>query len=291
MHQQARSLSPALSGACLAVLAAFLFSILNVVIRFSEPHLTVWHMMFGRSVFGLVFLLLAARAWRLNILGQKRGILLLLGLTGTGGILCLTLALLQIPLFQALILFYTYPAVAALLTPLLTRDRIHLRDWTCIGLAFLGTVLILWSGQSRELSLSLGHLAAIGASTGLGLTMTLTRRVSPANNALTPIFYISAIGTVICFFPLFHSDVTFLVQAQGMFWLLAIGLLAVSAHIATNKALSYAPSPRVGIISMLEVLLGAVYGYVLFTETLGWSTLFGGALVIASGIGLIRSSA
>ncbi|MCF8109679.1 MAG: hypothetical protein K9J81_11890, partial [Desulfohalobiaceae bacterium] len=78
MHQQARSLSPALSGACLAVLAAFLFSILNVVIRFSEPHLTVWHMMFGRSVFGLVFLLLAARAWRLNILGQKRGILLLL---------------------------------------------------------------------------------------------------------------------------------------------------------------------------------------------------------------------
>lgn len=291
MHQRTHSLPPSLAGAGLAVLAALLFSILNVVIRFSDPHLTVWHMMFGRSLFGLVFLLVAARAGGLNLLGRKRGILLLLGLTGTGGILCLTLALLLIPLFQALILFYTYPAVAALLSPVLTSDRIVLRDWICIGLAFCGTVLVLWSGQMQGFNPSLGHLAAIGASTGLGLTMTLIRRVSPVNNAMTPIFYISAVGIVICFFPLLHEDVPFLVQSQGLWWLLAIGFFAVSAHIATNQSLWYIPSPKVGTISMLEVPLGAVYGYVLFAETLGWSTLFGGCLIMASGLGLIRSSA
>lgn len=287
---QQKTISANLAGAVLAVLAAIFFSFLNLAIRFSEAHLSVWHMMFGRSLFAVVLLLVVARLGRVDLKGRKQGLLLLQGLTGTAGILCLTYALLSIPLFQALILFYTYPAVAALISPLLTRDRIAGRDWFCIGLAFFGTVLILWSGHSQGLAVSLGHVSALGASAGLGLTMTLIRRVSPENNAMTPLFYISAVGCLVCFLPFVSSPSGILVSASGLWWLLAIGLLAVLAHIATNKALSFIPSPRVGIISMLEVLFGAVYGYLLFAEALGWSTLLGGALVITAAVGLIRGS-
>ena len=288
MHHPHR-VSPALPGAALAVLAAVFFSVLNVAIRLSESHLTVWHMMFGRSLFALIFLLLLARIWGVSLKGRRRSLLLLQGVTGTAGILCLTYAFVSIPLFQTLILFYTYPAVAALLSPLLTRDRIELLDWICIGLAFSGTVLILWSGHLQGFAVELGHVAALGASTGLGLTMTLVRKVSPENNALTPLFYISGLGCLLCFLPLAFHPAGIPVSVTGLGWLAAIGLLGVLAHIATNQALSFIPSPRVGIISMLEVPLGAVYGYLLFTETLGWSTLIGGSLVVAAGAGLIRS--
>jgi drug/metabolite transporter (DMT)-like permease len=44
----------------------------------------------------------------------------------------------------------------------------------------------------------------------------------------------------------------------------------------------------VGSISMLEVLFGAVYGYVLFSEALGWSTLVGGGLIIGASFGLAQ---
>lgn len=285
-----RKISANLAGAVLAVLAAIFFSFLNLAIRFSEAHLSVWHMMFGRSLFAVVFLLAAARLGGLSLKGRRQSVLLLQGLTGTAGILCLTYALLTIPLFQALILFYTYPAVAALISPLLARDRICRRDWICIGLAFFGTVLILWSGHSQGFAVSLGHAAALGASAGLGLTMTLIRRLSPENNALTPLFYISAVGCLACFLPLIASSSGILVSTAGLWWLGAIGLLAVLAHVASNQALSFIPSPRVGIISMLEVLFGAVYGYLLFAETLGWSTLFGGTLVVVAAVGLIRGS-
>ncbi|MFO7861673.1 MAG: EamA family transporter, partial [Desulfosalsimonas sp.] len=59
-------------------------------------------------------------------------------------------------------------------------------------------------------------------------------------------------------------------------------------HIVTNRALGYIASAKVGSISMLEVAFGAVYGYVLFSEPLGWSTMAGGALIIAATMGLIQ---
>ncbi len=121
--------------------------------------------------------------------------------------------------------------------------------------------------------------------------MTLIRRISADHNALTPIFYISVAGTLISFFPLLFSGSGIPASAAGFWWICAIGILGVSAHISTNTALSYITSPKVGIIGMLEVFFGAVYGYLLFAETLGWSTLFGGTLIIAAAVGLVGSSA
>jgi drug/metabolite transporter (DMT)-like permease len=280
--------SPGLKGAGLALLAAFFFSCLNVAIRFSDPYLTVWHMILGRSVFGTVFLVVMARSLGVGLAGQRRWVLFILGCTGTAGILFLTIALLRIPLFQALILFYTYPVLAAVISPWLTPDTNSLRDWVFIGLAFVGTALTLWSGRINGLELDIGHGAGLVASVFMGLTLTLVRRVSRENTPLTPIFYISIVGMVASFFPMLHPDVGLSVPALGLAWLMAIGLFAVLAHIATNAALSFIASAKVGSISMLEVLFGAVYGYVLFSEALGWSTLVGGGLIIGASFGLAQ---
>ncbi len=281
--------SSGVKGAGLAVLAAFLFSCLNVVIRFSDPYLTVWHMIFGRSLFGVIVLFFMARSLGVGLAGSKRWTLFLLGCTGTIGIVLLTVALLRIPLFQALILFYTYPMVASLISPWLTPDTNCLRDWACIALAFAGTGLTLWSGSVSGLELDVGHMAGLGASLFMGLTLTLVRRVSGVNTPLAPIFYISVIGLVASLFPMLHPSVGLAVPALGLAWLIAIGLFAVLAHVATNKALVYIASAKVGSISMLEVVFGAVYGYALFSEALDWTTLVGGTFILLASIGLAQS--
>jgi drug/metabolite transporter (DMT)-like permease len=201
----------------------------------------------------------------------------------------LTIALLRIPLFQALILFYTYPVIAALISPWLTPDTNSLKDWMFITMAFLGTGLILWSGKADGLELDAGHIAGLGAALFMGLTLTLIRRISAVNTPLTPIFYISVLGMVVSIFPMVHPNVGLAVPALGLAWIVAIGLFAVLAHIATNKALTFIASAKVGSISMLEVVFGALYGYILFSESLGWSTLGGGIFVLAACFGLAQS--
>lgn len=283
-HPAAR---PALRGAMLAVLAAFLFTWLNVVIRFSDDYLSIWHMVFGRSLFSVIFLLILAKTTGVSLAGRQRKTLLLIGLAGTAGIFFLTTALLRIPLFQALILFYTYPAVAALVSPRLTGDTASPRAWACIGLAFAGTVLTLWSGGHGSVAPEAGHLFGLGASVCVGILMTLVRRVSDVNNPLTPIFYVSALALVVSLVPMLRSGVGLAVPLPGVGWLFAIGLFAVSAHIATNRALGYIASAKVGSISMLEVFFSGVAGYFLFAESLGWSTLAGGVLIVSAGWALV----
>jgi drug/metabolite transporter (DMT)-like permease len=94
---------------------------------------------------------------------------------------------------------------------------------------------------------------------------------------------------VVSIFPMVHPNVGLAVPALGLAWIVAIGLFAVLAHIATNKALTFIASAKVGSISMLEVVFGALYGYILFSESLGWSTLGGGIFVLAACFGLAQS--
>ncbi len=277
-------------GVLFAFLSASLFTALNVALRFSEPYLTVWHVMFGRSLFGVAAMLAMARWMQIDLLGRHRPTLVLAGLAGVGGVTCLMAAIYLLPLFEALVLMYLYPVFAAMLSPYVAGDRIRGMDWLLIGLAFAGTVLILWLGQAAG-RLQWGHLAGLAAAFGYGLTITLIRRVSAFNNPLTPFYYISLVGTVVCIGPLLFQQSPILIQIQGAIGLLVISVLAACAHLASNKALSYLPSPKVGVIGMSEVVFGAILGLVLFNEPMGLRSVLGGCLIIGSGILLtVRST-
>ena len=235
-------------------------------------------------------MVLLARATGVEILGRQRRTLCLVGISGALGISGLTMAVILLPLFEALILLYLFPAFSALLSPWLTRDRVTGRDWFFIGVACCGAALVLWSGQLGG-RLQWGHLVALIASSCIGLTFTLIRRVSHDTSPLTPFFYICAAGIVVGAGPIFYQSETLMLSTQGLLPLLAVSVLAIGAHLTQNMALSYLPSPRVGVICMSEVVFGAIIGMLMFGEFFGLQTLIGGVLIIGSGIWLNLSRA
>jgi drug/metabolite transporter (DMT)-like permease len=282
---QLHRLRPNGVGLVCAFTAAVCYAGLNAAIRFADVHMSIWHIIFYRSLFGAVAMALLARTAGIGILGRPRSTLCLVGLFGAAGVMALTVALIVLPLFEALVLLYLFPTFSALLSPWLTADRIAPRDWILIGTAFLGACLVLWSGSFIS-GLTWGHALGLMAALCLGLTFTLTRRISAGNSPLTPFFYICAAGMVASVGPLWLQSHTFAVATAGWPALGAVAALATAAHLAGNKALSYLPSPQVGVILMTEVAFGAVIGMLLFGEYLGGRTWMGGILIVASGIGL-----
>ena len=272
-------------GLFYAFLAAVTFSCVNLAVRFSEPYLTVWHMMFGRSLFGFFAMAVMAKWMGLELLGRSRGTLILLGMTGFGSLACLVKALVLLPLVEALLLFYLFIGFAALLSPWLTRDRVRPLDWVFLASAFAGTVLILWP-EDHHYGVRLGHVVALVAAFGYGLTLTLIRRVSDHNNPLTPYFYLSSVGLVACVGPILGTNVDMMFTGPGALGMLVIAFLASTAHLATNKAIQLLPSPTAGVIIMSEVVFGGIFGLVLFQEPLGLRAVLGGILILASGVGL-----
>ncbi len=268
-----------------AFVAAVCYAGLNTAIRFADAHMSVWHIIFYRSLFGVMVMGLLAWMTGVWILGRQRPTLCLLGLSGALGVTALTVALILLPLFEALVLLYLFPAFAALLSPWLTSDHVSQRDWIFIGTACSGAALVFWSGQLGS-GLQWGHFLGLFASFCIGLTFTLIRRISADNSPLTPFIYICAAGIVVSIGPVFLQPATVAISADGLPALFTVAVLATAAHLAGNKALVYLPSPRVGVILMSEVIFGAIIGLLIFGEFLGLRTLLGGVLIIGSGIGL-----
>ena len=239
--------------------------------------------MFGRSLFGIVAVTVMARCMGLSLLGHQRCVLIITGVTGVGGAICIMAALTLVPMFEVLVLLYLFPAFAALLSPRLTGEKIAPLDWSLIGVTFGGAILILWPGGVC-IKLQWGHLFALAAGFGIGVTVTLIRRLSAENNPFTPFFYISAVGCIVGAGPLFWQESPLLIGAKGAIGLLAIATFAATANLVFNKALVFLPSPKAGIISMLEVVFGGVYGFFIFDEPLSWRPILGGIVIISSGV-------
>lgn len=283
MLNQYETKQPQYIGLFYAFLSAVMFSTFNLAIKFSEPYLTVWHMMFGRSLFGTVAVTVLARWMGLSLLGRRRGVLIIAGVTGAGGAICLMTALTLVPMFEALVLLYLFPAFAALLSPRLTGEKMAPLDWLFIGVAFGGATFILWP-NSVCIKLQWGHLFGLAAGFGVGLTVTLIRRLSSENKPFTPFFYMSGVGCLVGTGPLIWQDAPFLIGPKGAIGLFAIAIFAATANLLFNKALVYLPSPKAGIISMLEVVFGGVFGFFIFGEPLTWRLILGGILIIGSGV-------
>jgi drug/metabolite transporter (DMT)-like permease len=271
-------------GVIFAFAAACSYAGLNAAIRFADAHMSIWHIIFYRSLFGVAAMVVLAWVKKCALLGCQRITLCLAGISGATGITALTLALTLLPLFEALVLLYLFPAFAALLSLALTDDHVGGRDWLLIATACCGAAVIFWPGQKFD-GLAWGHLLGLLSSFSLGLTFTLIRRVSAVNNPLTPFFYICAAGAIVSFGPVWMHSAGVSITGQGIPALAMVAILATSAHLFSNSALTYLTSPRVGVILMSEVVFGVFIGWVVFGELVEPQKLFGGLMIIGSGIG------
>jgi drug/metabolite transporter (DMT)-like permease len=273
------------NGVILALVSAFLFSLGGLTIRYSDAYYTVWHMLFGRTFFALVGMLIFAKWFRIDLWGSNRRAMFITGAITIGGVACLMVAITLLPLFEALVLLYLYPAVAALLSPLLVGEKTKLITWFFIVLAFTGTAMIIWTGGSGA-SWRWAHLLAIGAAFLHGLGFTLIRRYSKDHHPLSPFFYFCLIGFIACTGTIMMRGIGFPYHPTGLFWLSCMALVLALAQLTLYKALAMIPSPEAGIISMIEAVWGGFFGYLLFQENLGWLSLVGAVLILGSGVGI-----
>ena len=272
-----------LVGAGLAFLAALSFGGADILVKVSEGGLTIWQIALGRCLLGMAFVVILTRVKKVSLLGRDRRILLASGISGVVAFIILGLTLRRLPLAEALVLLYLFPAFSALLSPWLAGERIPARDWLWVGVAFLGTVVVLWPDRAGP-ELGWGHLLGLASGMSLGVSIALLRRVRNQRNALSPYFYYCAAGIVISLVPvLAGTGPVFPVGLEAWTILLLLSALATTANLATNKSVQYLSAPKAGVILMGEVVMGSVLGVVLFAEPLTLRLITGATLILGGG--------
>ena len=282
---------PLLGGLIWVSLAPLFYSAMSASAKVAGAYLNVWQIGAGRFLVGLIVVPVIVRSLRISLWGQKRFLLTIRGLCGTGAFLLLVASFQRIPLSVAMVLFYLYPAFTSLFSSWVTGEPTPKAAWPFVCGAFIGTTIILWSDQLAD-TFSLGHLLAIIASVFCAFTLLLVRRLGRENNIYTLFFYLCLTGALASLVPLLLQGGQVLpIDPIGWIFVGAVGIFSIGAQLTLNQALVHIPASKVSVMMTAEVPLVAGFGVVFLGEPLGWRLLVGTLIVFGCGIGLNLLSA
>ncbi len=268
-------------GVWLAFTSAVGYCFANVATRFSVGEITVWGVLITRGAVGVAGMLLMARLFHKALGGSHFWLLQLIGISGFLSTACTVTAIMSIPLYQALVLLYLYPALTVPLDYLINGGRVRARDGLMVLLAFGGCLLLVWPDRAVGLTLEKGHLIGVGGALLYGLAYVLIRRLGDDNSGLQPLFAYSlwALIGVGLGAPLLGLD-TGLHSLRA--WSIGGGLAVMSSIclLTGYLALRWLAPYKVGVIGTLEVFGGALASWLIFNDPITGRALLGGAVIL-----------
>ncbi|MCM2279107.1 MAG: DMT family transporter [Oligoflexia bacterium] len=269
--------------------SAFGFSSMAIFVKRLAPELPQFELVFFRSLinFLLVLALMLMQREPLVTREVRRSwrVLLIRGVAGFGGVSCLFYSLSHLPLPIAMLLGWSSPIFVILFSHLFLKERLELRQFRGIALAFAG-LLLLVNPQSDHaagpwlIAVAIGVLGAAFAGGAYVAVRAATARVS--------------VNLIVLWFMGTSTIFSLPLAASGFLWpsrkafleLLLLGGFATFAQLAMTRAYRHAPAGIVSTMSLLNAAISAFFGWAIFGETLGWLQWFGMGL-IAVGIGVI----
>ena len=193
------------------------------------------------------------------------------------GLFILTIT--RLPLANAhAILAVTPLLVTALSVPLL-GERVGIRRWSAIGVAFIGMLVILRPGLG--VIHPMAPLALLCALM-FALYQILTRIVSRDDSPMTTLFYTAVVGTVgLTLIGPFSWTAP---DARGWALFGLVAALGASGHFLLIKALQLAPASVLQPFSYTTLIWATMVGFFVFGNLPDLATVAGAAIIAASGI-------
>ena len=267
-------------GVILVLGAGLCWSGMGTAIRFID-NATTWQILLYRSV-GMIFVLFFYIYWQSK--GHPLKALTNIGLAGLTAAISLVLAFAgSIYAFQttsianAAFLFACAPFLTAILAWPLLKEPIRKATWWALIFSMIGILIMVSGGLS--FSGIKGNLAALISALGFaGFTLSLRwgklNNMSPAI-VLGGVFSIIFAGVILSFnengLTISASD-TVKSIFMGVF-LLGGGMILFSIG---SKVLT---ATNLALLSMVEVILAPVWGWIILREQAEFSTLIGGAIL------------
>jgi drug/metabolite transporter (DMT)-like permease len=178
---------------------------------------------------------------------------------------------------NTLIILSSTPLFAAIISRVLLNEKIQMRTLIAIILVAVGITVISSGSADHHASLQ-GDLVAVLGSFFLACGFSFVRRFP----GISPFSAISCSGllTALLILPL---AAPFSVSQADMGYLLIMGLYMLPIGTALMfVGPRYIPAPEVGLLLLLETILGPVWVWLALGEEPGPRSLIGGAIVVST---------
>jgi drug/metabolite transporter (DMT)-like permease len=201
--------------------------------------------------------------------------------------LTFTFALRELSLAKAYALFFVAPLLIAVLSMLLLNERVHAPQWLAIGIGFAGVLVVLKPGAGGFGWA--GTLAVLGTAACYALSSVLVRIIGRTDSTHSMIFWMTcmlAIGATLLALPGWQP-------IERAHWpiLCAVAVTGAIGQWGITEAFKRAPAATVAPLEYSGLAWVILIDLLVWSARPEWSTLAGAAVIIGSGLYLLRFEA
>lgn len=180
------------------------------------------------------------------------------------------------------LLFLTPILITALSVPVL-GEQVGLHRWAAVLVGFIGVILVL---QPNSSELNNGHLAGVCAVLGSAVNSLVTRKIGQREKTEVMLIY-PLVGNFFimgCILPFVYVPMPIGHLAE----ITLVSLLGLIAMFCIVIALRKADAGVVAPMQYSQIIWAGIFGTVFFDQQLTWGLVSGAALIVASGLYIVR---
>ncbi|MBN9314622.1 MAG: DMT family transporter [Devosia sp.] len=217
---------------------------------------------------------------------------LMRGLVGTGGMMTGFFALTQLPLAEAITISYATPLLIVVFSAVFYHEHVRLYRWSAVLVGLVGVIVIIWprltvfSGGIADMSgATLGAISALIAAGFAATAMVLVRKLVETERSATIVLYFSVMSSAL---GLATIPFGWVMPTPEQFALLVgAGIFGGIGQILLTESYRHADMSVIAPFEYASLILSIAIGYFVFQDVPTVQMLFGGAIVVGSGLFII----
>ncbi len=238
----------------------------------------------------IVILFLILKFRKIPLFTGNYKIMLVASLLNVLRIFCFIAGYIYTTMGNAILIFFTWPIFASLLSIIFVKEKIRLRTFLLLIMAFLGiAVMYLGSGITLSNKDFIGMSFMLVSAITYAFTIVIFKKELPHYTKTETLFYQNLIGAVV-FLPFIFVNKPYPTLPQvglGIIYPIVAGLCTFYLFFSALNKLKVS---HYSLLTYWEVIASIFFGYVFFGEAITFNMAIGGIIIVISGILLTKKS-
>jgi drug/metabolite transporter (DMT)-like permease len=205
------------------------------------------------------------------------------GFFGAASVYLMYFGMVKLGLGMGTILAYTYPVFAALLAPLIIREKLHPDVFVAVAVSFIGIWLVvnpLAGNAAGGAHVGLYQLLALLGGVLSAVAVVAIRKLQATDSPYMIYLAQCVFGVIVIGYPTATSSFAFALP----FWfvLAGIGILATVAQLLMTTAYRDVPATEGSLPAFMVPVVNSILGVIVFGERMQPLTIAGALLVLVA---------
>lgn len=277
--------SDAAKGVCIMILGAGVLTMNDAVSKHLVETFPIGQILCLRQTVALAVVLIyvwRTDAWRDLRINDRTG-QALRAILHVGGAALIVWALSALPIATVTAIVFSSPVVVLVFSMRMLGERVSWARWIAVIIGFAGVLAIIRPGG---VGFEWALLIPVAAAVASGLRDLMTRRLARSDTSISVLFWASALMVAVTLFtiPLGWQPLTL----SASIWLIVNGLLNAGAHFLMIEALRLGAAGLVSPFRYTAILWATVAGFLVWQEVPDVMTMIGAAMLVVSGVLIVR---